>query len=434
MVAGGLALACLALATPARGEPAFGDSDWVAPAAEARAEDPAAPGPRVAKRDHMGTGELILRLPFRAAFLPLRLIARGAEGAAGYVGDFLKPAPGQGPPKGRWSITPIGSVDPGLGLRVMRRLDSYGDAQVSASGTWAWKDRRNAKLSFRSNRDDATHGLHVEALYRVKPNTVFYGLGNFSQKGNRSVWLGEEGRASAMFHLGSPFEHEVRFLGGVSQLSPRRGFNGGPRGPDVLTIFNPADVPFLRTRSSVISFGIAGDLATLDQVRNPSRGLHARAQIEQFRSVDGANLDYRRMHLEGRAYLPVFATRRVLAFRALHDWVDAASGSAPVPFYRLPETADELRWNGYASHRFSDRHLVLGQVEYRWWLTNKVWAVANANAGEVASTASRLRWADLHEAYGIGLRYAPGNRSVARVDAAKGSEGLVLNLTLEDTF
>ena len=47
---------------------------------------------------------------------------------------------------------------------------------------------------------------------------------------------------------------------------------------------------------------------------------------------------------------------------------------------------------------------------------------------------SRLRWADHHESYGLGFRYGYSDRLAGRVDIGKGSEGMVLNLTLEDTF
>ena len=59
-------------------EPKFGDSTWVAPYAEI-SETPEAPGPRVAPRDHERLWETMLRAPFRVAFLPIRLLARGIE-------------------------------------------------------------------------------------------------------------------------------------------------------------------------------------------------------------------------------------------------------------------------------------------------------------------------------------------------------------------
>jgi hypothetical protein len=77
---------------------------------------------------------------------------------------------------------------------------------------------------------------------------------------------------------------------------------------------------------------------------------------------------------------------------------------------------------------------VLGTAEYRWWLTNKLYTLLAVDVGEVASQASRLTWADHRESYGLGFRYGYSDRLVGRFDMAKGSEGLVLNITLESTY
>jgi hypothetical protein len=184
----------------------------------------------------------------------------------------------------------------------------------------------------------------------------------------------------------------------------------------------------------VASLGVAADLGRLDEARAPRRGVATRLSLEQFKATDTSDLDYRRYHTEARAYVPVFAERRVLAFRALHDWVDPAAGSPAVPYYRLPESNDDLRIPGYAPHRFTDNHLVLAQLEYRWQVVGSLFALLEASAGEVASTASQLRYDQRHEAYGLGFRYGYSDRRCARFDVAKGSEGWVLALTVEGPF
>jgi outer membrane protein assembly factor BamA len=198
--------------------------------------------------------------------------------------------------------------------------------------------------------------------------------------------------------------------------------------------FTADEVPFLLRGSRVASFGVATDLALLDHAATPTRGVATRLSAEQFKAADTSDLDYRRFHTEARAYVPVFAPRRVLAMRLLHDWVDTAPGSPDVPYYRLPETNDNLLFPGYRSHRFTDNHLVLGQLEYRWQLMGRVDALLSANAGEVASTASRLRFDQKHEAYGVGFRYGYSDRWCARLDIAKGSEPTQFFLTLEGAF
>src|SRR5262245_37106824 len=86
-------LIALTIPAVARGdESRFGDSTWVAPYSMAQADSvPTDNGPRVAKPDHMSTGETILRFPFRAVFYPFRLLARGAESGIGLVGVHYDP-------------------------------------------------------------------------------------------------------------------------------------------------------------------------------------------------------------------------------------------------------------------------------------------------------------------------------------------------------
>lgn len=421
--------------TAASAEPAFGDSDWVAPSAGGAAGDPGAPGPRVATPDQEPIGETILRMPFRIAFLPLRLLARGTERLVELASGTIASDVGHAP-QPRWKYEPIADArpDPGAGVRITRRLDSPGNARLLLTGIYSLRDRRKAGLRFRSSRDDGSKAVLFDARYSFRPNTRFYGLGNRSERGNKTIWLEEETTADLGLRFGRPIRHELQLLGGASAVGARSGYNGSAGARRLETVFTPAEVPFFMRGSRVLSYGLAGDLALIDEVRAPRKGIHLRARAEQFRSADTSDLDYRRFHVEARGYVPVFSDRRVLALRVLHNWVEPRAGSPDVPFYRLPESIGELRFNGYPKRRFVDRHLVLAQVEYRWWLSNKIFALINANAGEVASSARRLRFADKHEAYGLGLRYGYNDRMSARFDAAKGSEGLVFNLTMEDTF
>jgi len=226
----------------------------------------------------------------------------------------------------------------------------------------------------------------------------------------------------------------VRLIGALSSVSARSGYNGSPNSERTELVFTPDEAPFLQRGSAVVSYGVAAELAKLDDIRTPRLGVHFKGQAEKFASIDNSHLDYRRYHVEGRAYFPAFSDRQSFALRALHDWVDPSTDSEEIPYYRLPETEGEQRFDGYKVHRFTDRHLVLGTLEYRWWLTNKIYALLAANVGEVASQASRLTWKDHHESYGLGLRYGYTDRLAARADIAQGSEGIVLNFTLQDTF
>jgi hypothetical protein len=419
----------------AQGGPAFGDSGWVAPLPPGALEgDPTAPGPRVAGEDHEPVGESILRAPFRIAAFPLRLLALSFEELAGVVGPLVAPRRTYGGVPADFTIGPTasysGSAGPGLGVAAVKWFDRAQGARLGVSGTWSLHDNRRVRADLRWGAPEAAWGVGLRAGYSFRPNRKFYGIGNFSSEDDRAIFLNETGDAELAVRFG-PWDRQVRLLGGFASTSARRGYNDSPGLLDRLPL---AALPGMLDETQVLSYGLGGDLAALDDGRDPSLGVHGRAEVRQVRSVGDGDLDYRRLHLEARAYVPVFSARRVIALRAVHQSVDPADDSAPVPFFHLPESGDATRFAGYAAHRFADQHLALGHAEYRWLIWDRLWALALAEVGEVAPSAGALRLRDIHESYGGGLRYAFSERAVVRLSVAKGSEGLAAYLTLKEDF
>jgi hypothetical protein len=419
----------------AQGGPAFGDSGWVAPSpAGAIDGEPTDPGPRVAPRDVEPVGETVLRTPFRAAFLPLRLLGMGLEALAGIVGESVIPGRTFGHQETQFTVGPTvsyaGSAGPGAGLRAVYVIDRAHAAQLSGGGTWSLYDTRKADLKFRWGAAEEPWGIVARTTYALRPNHRFYGIGNQTSEADKSIYLGETGLADVAWRFGTS-ERQVRLLGGWQSTSVRRGWNDSP---GVLDVFTLPEVPGMLDATSVVSFGLGGDLALVDDLRDPSAGVHGRAEARQFHALSGGDFDFRRYHLEGRAYVPVFSARRVIALRAVHQSVDPIDDGAGVPFYHLPEAADEARFAGYAAHRFMDRHLALAHAEYRWLIWDRLWALGLAEVGEVASSLDRLRIADVHESYGGGLRFAFSESSVARLQVAKGSEGISAYVTFKEDF
>jgi hypothetical protein len=418
-------------------ESRFGDSTWVAPEPyPATVDSPTTAGPRVARLDHERPAELILRLPFRAAFLPLRGLAMGLEALVGFAGDRYAPNPSRfGIVKKGFGIRPLFdySGDTGAAIGVSATSPPFlgKDSRITTQGSWSWNDERRYLFRYTLGKLREPIRFRGEFLYRYRPNRKFYGVGNSSSKDDLSFYLEEVGGVTGTLRVGVDIRRQVRLLGGYSSISSRRGYHGSPATADV---FTPAEVPFLGQDSRVISFGLGADAAALDDLDNPSRGVHGAFEVQRIKSVDKTDVHYTYWHTEARAYLPVFARRRVLAFRALHRFELPDHGSAPIPFYRLIGAQNETRFAAYGGARFRDRHLALGRVEYRWELLDPVWVVALAEVGEVAPTARALRFADVHESYGGGLRFAQSDHSSIRFEVAKGSEGVTAGFELAGSF
>lgn len=219
----------------------------------------------------------------------------------------------------------------------------------------------------------------------------------------------------------------------VSDVEVGPGYRDAPRAQDV---FSPEEVPFLTEESGVVSYGAGGDLALLDDVVHPSLGVHVRGEARRFDGIDGTNLHYVSWFGEGRAYLPVLASRRVIALRYVYQGVNPRDGSDQVPFYRLPTSSNEVRFAAFRSNRFMDRQLMLGHAEYRWIVLPQytVWAHVFGQLGMVASTHEAFRLDDAHRSIGGGFRAMVTPTTCARLEIASGDEGTRIYLDFKGDF
>lgn len=434
-----LALQMLFLGAPigARAQqepPRFGDSTWVAPGGPFEAKV-TADGPRVAPPDRERGWETALRTPFRVVFLPVRLVAIGFEKGIGHFGPrFLDPKPRRAPPSGPRLGVAV-ALGTGTDLRVGPAVTWIGfptaDSKLRATATWSFYDRRNLRF-YNSIETHKPVSFRLRADYDRKPNRRYYGIGNTTPQADQSHFLLETTDADASVVLGVSPLRQLRVLGGYSSMSPRRGYNGTPLMEEV---FSLDDVPYARRTTRGLVFGVSGDLAAIDDGRDPSRGLHARAKAKRFVGMRSRDPDYDEWWLEGRAYLPVFAKRRVLAFRGVLQGVEPRGDTTTVlPFYRLAQSEGDARFAGFPSGRFRDRQLMLLRGEYRWMIIHRISAVALYELGQVAPRLGAFSMREFHKTYGGGLRLGLNDESAARLEVITSVEGLRVGLSLGSTF
>jgi len=314
-------------------EPRFGDSSWVAPSIviEGTPEDP---GPRVARKDHERVWESVLRAPFRVAFFPLRLTARGIE-ATGSLAERAFPPGNRSANPNKPGLRYLPEL---LGITVAAPSFVGPGSRVALAGKYSLNDGRKLRLRGYVGDGVSDVGAGFEAMYEHKPTRPFYGIGNFSNS-RKTHFLRRTDQASVYAFLGRNHMRRARASVGLSDVDIGRGYNAGPSAFDV---FDPADVPFLTRGSQLWWYGGSGDLEAVDDSIDPTRGFHFRPEVRRYQSADGSGVRYDQWRLEARGYVSVFAPRRVLVGRVIYEGVDPRGGSAPIPFYRLPEVIREM--------------------------------------------------------------------------------------------
>jgi len=434
----GLALLTCSLLFTARvsvAEPRFGDSTWVAPQLPVDGS-PADEGPRVAKPDHERTWETILRAPFRLLFLPVRILARGSEAVAAPVAGHLANQQHLATPPRHITVSPavsyFGAAGPGIGPSIQIPSILGPGSSLKLSGTWSTLDTRELHLRGTVGEGVSPIGFNVLASYLYRPNQRFFGIGNDSRAEDFSIYLNRDSRADASVFLGRIPTRRIRVLAGISGVGIGGGYHGTPLAENV---FTPAEVPFLTDGSRVAWYGLGGDFAAIDRVDEPSLGVHLLGEARKYKSVDGTNLNYNFWRGEARGYLPVLSARRVIGLRLVYEGVDPHAGSAPVPFYRLPESTGSDRFAAFASHRFRDQELILAHAEYRWIIwDHRVWALLLAQAGEVAHHRDDFTMDSSHTSVGGGFRGRLSPTTIGRLEVAHGDEGWQVNLNLKGDF
>jgi hypothetical protein len=422
----------------APGESRFGDSTWVAPNVYPDAE-PSEVGPRVNGPDKESGWETALRTPFRVLFFPLRLVGGGLEQVANFGENYAR---GHG-----MGVTSLGDPRVSEGVRVSPRFTMSNTQGFGAGATvkaplgpgnrfrgdalWSTKDNRFLRARGLFGEGVAAIGVGADGFYDYRPNRRFYGMGNDAGT-QKTIYLQRENRGEGFVFFGRDSTQRVRAILGISDVHVGNGYGDTHHAAD---FFDPADVPSLQTDSRVWSYGLAGQYATVDRLHEASRGLHLLGEARRNISADGRDIRFRSWRLDSRGYIPVGNDRRVIALRGVYQGVDPENGSEAIPFYRLPVATGSNRFAAYSGDRFRDNRLVLAQAEYRWLiLSSELWAFALAQRAVVAPSTSALRYSDMHEAYGGGLRYRLSQFQTARLDIARGSQGTTIDLDLDVEF
>jgi len=290
--------------------------------------------------------------------------------------------------------------------------------------SWSYSDHRRGTAEIQILARDSAIGIGGEAAYVYRPNLLFFGIGPETSSDRRSIYLAEEGRGDLFLRIGSQPLMGLRLGAGISHIAVR----GGAGVPSIEEEFTPTDqVPFMGQSTTVVRYGASAVLGRvhgrLERTQPASRGFEVRGEGWLYEDLDGSALEWTEWKGEARAYVPVFADRRVLALRGLYASANPGADSPALPFYRLPESAGDLLFRAFESGRFRDRQLVLGDIEYRWWLWEWLWAVGFAQLGWVAPSSDALRFDQVRESYGGGIRAAVTSTLLYRLDIAHGSEG-----------
>jgi surface antigen Omp85-like protein len=305
----------------------------------------------------------------------------------------------------------------------------YGTLDVR--GSYSIRSYKLAEAEFISPRLFNRRGdLTVLGGWRDATQVGFHGVGMNTSSGDRTNYGFEQPYGSALLTI-RPTRGLFMVRGGF-EASKWDLKSGEGTYPSADQVYTPESLPGLGTTTTF--------LHTQATVGVDSRPAKAYARRGGFYGVTGHDytdqddaLGFRQVDYEAIQHIPVLRETWVVS---LHGLVKTAwdKGDQAVPFYMLPSLGGGSTLRGFSTYRFSDRHSLLLQAEWRIMANRFFESAVFYDAGKVAARTSDLDLKHLKSDYGLGVRFHAPFATVLRVDVARSNEGTRLVFAASPVF
>jgi hypothetical protein len=248
----------------------------------------------------------------------------------------------------------------------------------------------------------------------------FYGLGDTDTSRHSNYRLnGNEFGAGMTWRA----TRNLSFGGEVSYLTPEIAEGTDARYGTTQSMFSEAEAPGLNELPSFVRADLSLGYDWRDSETHPRLGGQYKATISQYSGNNNAAFDFRRFDVSAQQIVPLAGHYRRLELRAGAAFTDTASASE-VPFIYQPALGGAQTLRGYSHGRFRDRNAVWATAEYQWEAWWALDAAFFVDAGQVAAHRGDLALRDFDVTYGFGLRLHGKENFIARLDIARGREGI----------
>ena len=321
----------------------------------------------------------------------------------------------------------LGALIPGSGLLSAGagyRHRLVGDSAVmNASAAGSTRRYSMVQSSIKWPRLFSDHlSVGAQIKYQDFTQINYFGIGPDTSKGAQTDY-----RLQNVDVLGSAAIRPREWLALGGRLGYLRG-NGVKPGlslihPSTDQRFDESSAPGLTTEPRYAHADASVEVDRRDVAGYPTSGGFYRVGLEHFTDLDRSGHSFRRVDMDGVQYVPLFHRNWVIAVRG-RVTLSQTTASNQVPFYFLPTLGGDNTLRAYSDYRFRDRNVAELSAEYRWPLFQMMDAALFVDAGRLAPTAHDLWRTRLNRDYGVGFRVHSTTRSIARIDIAKGPEGM----------
>ncbi len=197
---------------------------------------------------------------------------------------------------------------------------------------------------------------------------------------------------------------------------------------------DPVEIPTGGNGSSNLGFGLGAVYDNRHNVLNVRHGLFSELAFLRYDDAWGSDFSFTSIISDNRIYRKI-NKRQVFAAQLFGQFTFGNE----VPFNQLALMGGEFLMRGYYLGRYRDKHLIAGQLEYRWLpfkFSKRFGATAFASFGEVFSDTSPFDASRILPTAGFGLRLLmfPQKDVFTRLDVAFTQEGPGFYFRIGESF
>ena len=238
-----------------------------------------------------------------------------------------------------------------------------------------------------------------------------YGVGMHTSSGDNANYGFEQPSGSALLTI-RPTRRLFMVRGGF-EASRWDLKSGKGTAPSVDEVYTPESLPGLGTTTTFLHTQATVGFDSRSSKGYARRGCFYGVTGHDYTDRDDA-LGFRQVDYEVIQHIPILRETWVISLHGLAKttW---DKGDQEAPFYLQPSVGGGSSLRGFASSRFTDRHSLLLQAEWRIMGNRFFESAVFYDAGKVAARTSDLDLKHLKSDYGFGLRFhAPSGDRASR--------------------
>ena len=317
---------------------------------------------------------------------------------------------------GRRHLVPKYSNRHGLGLKLVQEgvLSPEDDLSLTVTGNLRGRQRYRLRLrDVRFFRNVFSTG--ALASYRYLSDEDFFGIGNDTRKGDKTIYDQEVTNLEA--RIGIHFNSQSLF--GVLLGFDYNNIYGADskEAPSVTDFYSKETLSGLHSQIPIASANVFLKIDSRNSRGYPTSGMELALGAGVFRDVKTDQYDFWKTKVDFRRYLQFF-NRRTMMVRLAAEVTRPYSGRE-IPFFYLSSLGEASTIRGYNRYRFRDRDMVLAALEYRIPLWRPTSFTIFVDAGQVAEDIFReFNFNRMHWGYGFGMRLWSIKRLISTLEVA----------------